>query len=89
MDKVLCLLKPKFFVQYVQTQCFQLLIFIKKASSDNLIGIKTRKQDRKTDRYIPLCAEKQTKQPFRRHIYRQKAQKKLPEQLWGMAAPTA
>ena len=89
MDKVLCLLKPKFLVQYVQTQCFQLLIFIKKAGSDNLISIKTRKQDRKTGGHIPICAEKQAKQPFRRPFRLQRAQKKLPEQHLSVAVPTA
>jgi hypothetical protein len=78
-----------FFVQYVQTQYFQSLIYNKKADSDNLIGIKPRKQDIKTDRHIPLCAEKQAKPPFRRPFRLQRAQKKLPEQRLGVAVPTA
>lgn len=89
MDKVLCPQKPMFFVQYVQTQYFQSLIYNKKADSENLIGIKPRKQDIKTDRHIPLCAEKQAKPPFRRPFRLQRAQKKLPEQRLGVAVPTA
>ncbi|RKV63144.1 MAG: hypothetical protein D8H97_34725, partial [Neisseria sp.] len=62
---------------------------IKKAGSDNLIGIKTRKQDGKTGKHNPICAEKQAKPPFRRPFPLQRAQKKLPEQRLGVAVPTA
>ena len=81
--------KAKVLCSLCTNTMFSITYFIKKASSDNLIGIKTRKQDRKTDRYIPLCAEKQAKQPFRRPFQWQKAQKKLPEQRLGVAVPTA
>lgn len=39
MDKVLCPQKPMFFVQYVQTQYFQLLISNKKADFYHLIWV--------------------------------------------------
>jgi len=78
-----------FFVQYVQTQYFQLLISAKKSgflSSD--LG-KNRNTVRKTGGHLPICAEKQAKPPFRRPFRLQRAQKKLPEQPMGATVSTA
>ena len=78
-----------FFVQYVQTQYFQLLIANKKADFYHPIWVKIARWDGKTGGHIPIGAAKQAKQPFRRPFQRQKAQKKLPEQRLGVAVPTA
>jgi len=78
-----------FFVQYVQTQYFQLLISAKKADFYHLIWVKIGRRNGKTGGYLPICAAKQAKQPFRRPFQRQKAQKKLPEQRLGATVPTA
>ncbi|OFR07004.1 hypothetical protein HMPREF2907_04015 [Neisseria sp. HMSC055H02] len=78
-----------FFVQYVQTQYFQLLISAKKAVFYHLIWVKKGSRDGKTGKHNPICAEKQAKPPFRRPFPLQRAQKKLPEQHLGVAVPTA
>jgi len=78
-----------FFDQYVQTQYFQLLISNKKADFYHLIWVIIGRWDGKTGGHIPICAEKQAKQPFRRPFRLQRAQKKLPEQHLGVAVPTA
>ena len=78
-----------FFVQYVQTQYFQLLISEKKADFYHLIWVKKGSRDGKTGKHSPICAEKQAKQLFRRPFQLQRAQKKLPEQRLGVAVPTA
>lgn len=78
-----------FFVQYVQTQYFQLLISNKKADFYHLIRVIIGRWDGKPGEHIPIGAAKQAKQPFRRPFQRQKAQKKLPEQHLSVAVPTA
>jgi hypothetical protein len=88
MDKVLCPQKPMFFAQYVQTLYFQILISAKIADFYHLIWVKIGRRYGKTGGYLPICAKKQEKKPFRRPFRLQRAQKKLPEQRLGVAVPT-
>ena len=88
MDKVLCPQKPMFFAQYVQTLYFQILISAKIADFYHLIWVKIGRRYGKTGGYLPICAQKQEKKPFRRPFRLQRAQKKLPEQRLGVAVPT-